>query len=48
VIDDHIRHDIDVAGDRFYISPPAQPGIDPRVVDRIKSRIGAVDAHKER
>jgi methylenetetrahydrofolate reductase (NADPH) len=48
VVHDHVGHQVGLARERGDVVPRAQPRVDAGVIDRIESRIGAVDAFEER
>ena len=47
MIDDQIRHYWSSGRDRLHVGPGSESRIDPRVVDRIESRVGSVDRIEE-
>ena len=47
VVDDHIRHDVGVAGERAHVIPCAQTRVDARMIDRIEARVRAVNRIEE-
>ena len=48
VVHDHVGHHVGLARERGDVVPRAQARVDARVIDRVESRIGAVDALEER
>ena len=47
VVDDHVGHHVDVAGERLDVRPVAQPRVDAGVVGGVESGVGAVDRIEE-
>ena len=48
VIDDEVRHDFDVLIQHAHVIPRSKPRIDSRVVDRVETRIRAIDWKEKR
>jgi hypothetical protein len=48
MVDDHVRHDVDLRRQRGHVVPGPQARVHLRVIDRIEAGVGAVDRVEER
>ena len=48
MVDDEIGHDLEVLPEGTDLGPAPEPGIDLGVIDRVETRIRAIDRREER